>query len=106
MGAFESQDLISFHLKNGSPIPHSKKWTLASHCRFLRMCQIIFTKDLVVFYLQLTLVGWQVTAFNPLDGKQAATVVDNKFLVWDVGQDSAQLVSVGTMQAKGTLQNQ
>ncbi|KAG8311912.1 EARP-interacting protein homolog [Homalodisca vitripennis] len=43
----------------------------------------------------------KVTAFNPLDGKQAATVVDNKFLVWDLGQDSAQLISVGTMQGKG-----
>ncbi|XP_054275007.1 EARP-interacting protein homolog [Macrosteles quadrilineatus] len=43
----------------------------------------------------------KVTCFNPLDGKQAATVVDNKFLVWDLGEDSAQLTSVGTLQAKG-----
>lgn len=43
----------------------------------------------------------QVTSFNPLDGKQAATVIDNKFLVWDIGQESAQLTSVGTMNSKG-----
>lgn len=44
-----------------------------------------------------------MTAFNPLDGKQAATVVDNKFLVWDLGQEAAELVTVGTMQGKGQL---
>lgn len=45
----------------------------------------------------------QITSFNPLDGNQAATVVDNKFLVWDLGQESPQLLSVGTMQSKGQI---
>lgn len=46
-------------------------------------------------------LSFKVTTFNPSDGKQAATVVDNKFLVWDLGEANAKLVSTGLMEGRG-----
>lgn len=44
-----------------------------------------------------------MTVFNPSDGNQVTTVVDNKFLLWDLGQADAQLVTVGILEGKGII---
>uniref|UniRef100_A0A1B6D331 EIPR1-like beta-propeller domain-containing protein n=1 Tax=Clastoptera arizonana TaxID=38151 RepID=A0A1B6D331_9HEMI len=43
----------------------------------------------------------KATIFNPSEGKQAATVIDNKFLVWDLGDGCAKLTSTGCLEGKG-----
>lgn len=44
---------------------------------------------------------YQVTAFHPSESTQAATVVDNKVLIWDMGEGEARLNTDILLEGKG-----
>lgn len=44
----------------------------------------------------------KVTCFHPTDGSKAASVVDNKFVIWDLNhRDTAKVVQSGVLEGKG-----
>ncbi|XP_034243168.1 EARP-interacting protein homolog isoform X2 [Thrips palmi] len=43
----------------------------------------------------------KVSVFHPTDGSRVMSVVDNHFLLFDVGESSPKLISKGTLEGKG-----